>query len=204
MSSDPPATAEGDAPGDPLEDLRDDRALMAAHLRGDARAFDTVFRRHRHRLWAVALRTIGNPEDAADALQDALLSAYRRADSYRGEAAVSTWLHRIVVNACLDMMRRRAVRPTTPITEDTEQVALRRDATDQSVTSLMVHEALATLPDDQRIAIVLVDLEGWSIDEAARVLDCAPGTVKSRCWRGRARLAPLLRDLRHEDPEGTS
>ena len=71
--------------------------------------------RHRDRLWAVALRTLGNPDDAADALQDALLSAYRGAAGFRGNSAVTTWLHRIVVNACLDLARRKAVRPTQPL-----------------------------------------------------------------------------------------
>ena len=74
--------------------------------------------RHRDRLWAVALRTLGDPEDAADALQDALISAFRAAGGFRGEAAVTTWLHRIVVNACLDRMRRRKARPTVPLPEE--------------------------------------------------------------------------------------
>src|SRR3954471_11420069 len=96
----------------------DDRTLLARHLSGDAGAFGLLVERHRDRLWRVALRTLGNPEDAADAVQDALLSAYRAAASYRGDAAVTTWLHRIVVNACLDLARRRASRPTTVLTED--------------------------------------------------------------------------------------
>ena len=80
----------------------DDRELMALHVEGNPDAFGEIFRRHRDRLWAVALRTIGDPEEAADAVQDGLISAYRNASSYRGDAAVTTWLHRIVVNACLD------------------------------------------------------------------------------------------------------
>ena len=70
-----------------------------------------IFSRHRDRLWAVAIRTLGDPEEAADALQDAMISAFRRASSFRGDSAVTTWLHRIVVNACLDRLRRRAARP---------------------------------------------------------------------------------------------
>jgi RNA polymerase sigma-70 factor (ECF subfamily) len=192
-----------DVGSDPREDPRDDRAVMAAHLRGELHAFETLVRRHRHRLWAVALRTTGNPEDAADALQDALVSAYRRASSYRGEAAVSTWLHRIVVNACLDLLRRRASRPSISLPADAAELAAPGDAMAARDTSLLVQEALAQLPVEQRTAIVLVDLEGLSVDEAARILDCAPGTVKSRCSRGRARLAPMLRGLR-DDGSGTS
>ena len=97
------------------DDARDDRALLAAHVAGDPDAFTVLVRRHRDRLWAVALRTMRDREDAADALQDALLSAFRNAAAYRGDAAVTTWLHRVVVNACLDRMRRRAVRPSVPL-----------------------------------------------------------------------------------------
>src|SRR6266540_5831348 len=99
----------GDAPSD--------HALLRAHLAGDRNAFNQLIRRHRDRLWAVALRTLGDREEAADALQDALLSAYRAAGRFRGDAAVTTWLHRIVVNACLDRARRRQSRPTVPLPE---------------------------------------------------------------------------------------
>src|SRR5258707_14455167 len=95
----------------------DDRTLLTLHVDGDADAFGELFRRHRDRLWSVALRTLSDPEEAADALQDAMLSAYRAAGSFRGDAAVTTWLHRVVVNACLDRMRRRSVRPTVPMPE---------------------------------------------------------------------------------------
>mgnify|MGYP000998739669 FL=1 len=82
-----------------------DHELLQAHVEGDPEAFGVLFRRHRDRLWAVALRTMGNPDDAADGLQDGMISAYRRAGSFRGDAAVTTWLHRVVVNACLDRIR---------------------------------------------------------------------------------------------------
>src|SRR5437588_6659966 len=94
-----------------------DRALLARHVDGDADAFGELVRRHQDRLWRVALRTLGNPDDAADAVQDALVSAYRAAPAFRGDAAVTTWLHRITVNACIDLTRRRASRPTTTLTE---------------------------------------------------------------------------------------
>jgi RNA polymerase sigma-70 factor, ECF subfamily len=191
-------SSTGDAVVDPA--VPDDRALLAAHLAGDPDAFGELVRRHRDRLWAVALRTIGDREDAADAVQNALVSAFRNASSYRGDAAVSTWLHRIVVNACLDLVRRRSVRPADPLPEDeARHPADPRDAIGSRVTSLVVEEALATLPVEQRAAIVLVDVQGYSVEEAAQILDCAPGTVKSRCSRGRARLLPLLAHLRNPD-----
>ena len=88
-----------------------DRDLLRRHVQGDTEAFGVLFLRHRDRLWAVALRTLGDQEEAADALQDAMISAFRRAADFRGDSAVTTWLHRIVVNACLDRIRRRAARP---------------------------------------------------------------------------------------------
>ncbi len=186
-------------------DERSDVDLLAAHVAGDPDAFATLFTRHRDRLWAVAVRTMGNPHDAADGLQDGLVAAYRRADSFRGDAAVTTWLHRVVVNACLDRLRAAKVRradalpddlddrrdrgssytSTSPV-DDPEQAAVADDR------RRAVLEALATLPADQRAALVLVDMEGYSVEETAAILDCAPGTVKSRCSRGRARLLPLL------------
>jgi len=81
-------------------------------VNGDNDAFGLLFTRHKDRLWAVAVRTLGDPEEAADALQDAMISAFRQASGFRGDSAVTTWLHRIVVNACLDRLRRRAARPT--------------------------------------------------------------------------------------------
>ena len=96
-------------------------AGVAAHVAGDATAFGVLFARHRDRLWAVALRTTGDQEDAADALQEAMISAFRRAGSYRADAAVTTWLHRIVVNACLDRLRRRKVRLAEPLPDDLEE-----------------------------------------------------------------------------------
>ena len=176
----------------PLEQLpvqqRPDRDLMAQHCAGDPDAFGELFRRHRDRMWAVALRTTGNRELAADCLQEAFLAAFRRADSYRGDAAVTTWLHRIVVNACLDRLRRE--RPVVPLPD--REIADRHDVPGQVDTRLDVHEALARLPEGQRIALVLVDMHGLPVAEAAAVLEVAEGTVKSRCARGRAALATLL------------
>ena len=184
----------------PDEDDATDRALLAAHLAGEPNAFDDLVRRHRQRLWAVAVRTLRDPEEAADAVQDACLSAYRSAASYRGDARVTTWLHRIVVNACLDRARRRAVRPTVPLPE--RPVADPRDHLTERETHLEVERALAALPDDQRLALVLVELQGLSVSEAAEVLGVPDGTVKSRCFRGRARLAVSLGHLRNPDAPG--
>lgn len=189
---------EADAADDTPDDAAD-RALLAAAAAGDPEAFGRLVARHRDRLWAVAVRTLPGREDAADALQDALLSAYRASGSYRGEARVTTWLHRIVVNACLDRARRSAARPTVPLPEGPHEPADPHDALGARDTALALHAALARLPEDQRAALVLVDLEGLSVQEAARVLQAPEGTVKSRCARGRARLAVALGHLRNPD-----
>ena len=195
-----------------MAEERSDLELLHAHVGGDADAFGELFGRHRDRLWAVALRTMGNPHDAADGLQDGMVAAFRRAGSFRGESAVTTWLHRVVVNACLDRMRASRVRAADALPDDLEERAGRGalvsaasaedDPAERAVADerrRMVVEALAGLPPDQRAALVLVDMEGLSVAEAAAVLDCAEGTVKSRCSRGRARLAPLLGVLRAPD-----
>ncbi|MFR9730584.1 RNA polymerase sigma factor SigM [Saccharopolyspora sp. MS10] len=178
--------------------VRSDADLIAAHTSGDPDAFAELFRRHRDRLWAVALRTMRDHEDAADALQDAMISAFRNAGSFRAESQVTTWLHRIVVNACLDRIRRRQARPTVPLPETgPAEPAVRRDAIDEQVTRMAVQDALAALPEDQRAAIVLVDVQGYSVADTAAVLGIAEGTVKSRCARGRVKLATLLGHLRN-------
>jgi RNA polymerase sigma-70 factor (ECF subfamily) len=186
---------------------RSDAELLGDHVDGDPDAFAELFARHRDRLWAVALRTMGNPEDAADGLQDGLIAAFRRAGSFRGEAAVTTWLHRIVVNACLDRIRAAKVRRADALPDDLEDHGGRgslvtrdgtRDPADLSVAAerrRRVLAALDTLPAAQRAALVLVDMEGYPVNEVAEMLGCAEGTVKSRCFRGRARLAELLGDL---------
>jgi RNA polymerase sigma-70 factor (ECF subfamily) len=179
---------------------RSDLELLRAHADGDPTAFEEVVRRHRDRLWAVALRTVREPEEAADALQDALISAYRAAGSFRGDSAVTTWLHRIVVNACLDRIRRRQVRSTVPLPEEGPgEPADLRDRVAERDTAMVIEEALGRLPVEQRAAIVLVDIEGYSVADTAAMLDVAEGTVKSRCARGRARLAILLGQLRNPD-----
>ncbi len=168
-------------------------------MSGDPDAFGTLFARHRDRLWAVAVRTLGDPDDAADALQDAMISAFRGAGRFRGDSAVTTWLHRIVVNACLDLLRRRAARPATSglAAEALDAVAAGHGpAQPDTDTSLDVTAALRTLPPEQRAALVLVDMLGYPVAEAAAVLGISEGTVKSRCSRGRARLLPRLVHLR--------
>jgi RNA polymerase sigma-70 factor (ECF subfamily) len=184
-----------------------DAELLAAHVHGDREAFATLVRRHQDRMWAVALRVMRNPDDAADALQDAYIAAFRRAGSFRGDAAVTTWLHRVVVNACLDRLRSLKARAADALPEDLDRAP--RLGVDPPVDPVEAAEdrdqvlaALGRLNPDQRAALILVDMQGYSVEEAATILGCAPGTVKSRCARGRAKLAPWLAALRQPIGKG--
>jgi RNA polymerase sigma-70 factor (ECF subfamily) len=170
---------------------RSDAELLAAHVAGERYAFEELFLRHHRQLHRLARLTSRSPEDAADALQDAMLSAHRSAGTFRHDAAVSSWLHRIVVNACLDRLRRVKSHPTAPL-EDVHPVP---DRTAQVDTAVVVQRALMRLPVGQRAAVVAVDMQGYSIADTAQLLGIPEGTVKSRCARARARLAQLLGHL---------
>ena len=179
----------------------DDATLLARHVAGDPQAFGTLVGRHRNRMWSVALRTSGNREDAADAVQDALYSAYRGAAPFRGGSAVSTWLHRIVVNACFDIARRRAGRPVvaSDVIPDVAAPDTPAESGHQAVMAM-----LAQLSAEQAAAVALVDIEGFPVAEAADILGVPAGTVKSRCARGRARLAAVLGNASAPPPVSTT
>ena len=182
------------SPGEPS-----DATLLRRHAGGDPDAFGVLFKRHSGRLWAVALRITCDPDDAADALQEAMISAFRRAGDFRGDSAVTTWLHRIVVNAALDQLRRRPARPAAwsgdPDELSVPEPRLLTDSAPGTDSRLDVDAALRTLPPPQRAALVLVDMLGYPVADAAAILGVSAGTVKSRCARGRAKLLPLLSHL---------
>jgi len=192
------ATAEEGGPSD--------AELLARHVSGDPDAFGELFARHRDRMWAVAVRALSDPEEAADALQDAMLAAFRSAGSFRGDSAVTTWLHRIVVNAALDRTRRRAARPTTACQDEEALDALATGSqslagpSDSTDTAIDVRGALQQLVPEQQSALVLVDMLGYPVADAAQVLGVPEGTLKSRAARGRARLRSRLAHLRPGAP----
>jgi RNA polymerase sigma-70 factor, ECF subfamily len=207
-------------------DQPSDAELLRRHVDGDAEAFGRLFARHKDRLWAVALRTVSDPEEAADALQEAMISAFRRAGDFRGESAVTTWLHRIVVNAAVDRLRRKSSRivawsgdaetlealaahgthglgsPSLSAATGSAAAASAADPADAVETRIDVDAALRLLPPQQRAALVLVDMLGYPVAEVAEILGVSAGTVKSRCARGRARLLPYLSHLRTKSPNG--
>lgn len=180
-----------------------DADLLAAHCRGDADSFAELFLRHRNRMWAVALRITADPVDAADVVQDAVIRAMRASCDFRGECAVATWLHRIVTNAAIDFLRRR--HPVVGLDEVTlasqaEAWPPQRWPEASVALSVDLERAFQQLPVEQRLAVYLVDYEGWPIAEAAAALGCAQGTIKSRCARGRQRLAKILVGYRNQLP----
>ena len=178
-----------------MNQVASDETLVREHLSGQAGAFEELFRRHRNRVYSLCYHVLGNPEDAADAAQDAFLSAYRSLGGFKGKAAFSTWLHRVAVNAALDLARRRSHTATVPL-----DPKLHADSTGDHArateTALVVAHALAGLPLEFRAAVVLRDVQALSYEEAAAALDTPVGTAKSRVHRGRAMLAEALEEFR--------
>jgi RNA polymerase sigma-70 factor (ECF subfamily) len=185
----------------PITDQADrDRDLLRRHLAGDPDAFAALVRIHGDRMWAVAVSMLRDREDAAGAVQEAVLSACRGAAAFRG-ASVATWLHCGVVTACLDRLRRCTARPQMPWpvggptdgpTDGTDRPAGPRDAVAEGDTRLAVDAALSRLPEVLRLAVVLVDIQGHSVTDAAAMLAVRVDTVHSRCAQARAKLAVML------------
>jgi RNA polymerase sigma-70 factor (ECF subfamily) len=179
----------------------DDQELVIRAAAGDVAAFNGLVERYQSLAYNVAFRALGDPEAAADATQDAFLSAFNGLRAFRG-GSFKSWLLRIVTNACFDAGRRAQRRPSTsldamletPGGEDVaidpgpqpEVAALRAEVVEQ------IQDALLRLPFDQRTVVILCDLQGLSYDEIADVTGAAVGTVKSRINRGRLRLRELL------------
>jgi RNA polymerase sigma-70 factor, ECF subfamily len=174
-----------------LDSERSDELLVRAFLDGDQNAFSDLMRRHEDRVFGLAYRITGNRPDALDATQDAFISAFRRASSFRFDSAFTTWMHRVTLNACYDLLRKRG--RTTPEEHPEDEKGHGAAALDDAVAlRLDVAQALAALPEDYREAVVMHDLGGLPYEEIATTTGVAIGTVKSRISRGRRRLAELL------------
>lgn len=174
-------------------DTRPDERLVSDFLGGDDSAFGKLVARHEDRLFSLALRMTGNRSDALDATQDAFVAAFRRAGSFRGDAAFGTWLYRITINACQDLLRKRG----RDLVEDLEQEESPRIASGERVEDTVIARvdlarALAALPEEYREAVVMHDLGGVPYDEISTLTGTPMGTVKSRISRGRRRLTELL------------
>jgi RNA polymerase sigma-70 factor, ECF subfamily len=169
----------------------DDRALVTRASAGDRAALDVLLDRHADRIHAVCHRVVGNSDDALDATQEAMISVARNIGRFDGRAAFTTWIYRIATNAALDELRRRTRRPQ-PVETLPEPAKAATPLDDRVGARLDIDAALALVPEDFRVAVVLRDLCDLDYAEIAAVLDVPPGTVRSRIARGRAALAQVL------------
>ena len=179
-------------------DERTDEELLSAFVQGDHQALNTLLQRYKEMHYAIACKRIfGDRELARDGVQEAWITISRKAHTFRGDSKLSTWMYQIVDRACIDLLRKTQVRPQLVESEiDVEnRVEVSEDFTDGAENRIRIYDALAQLPEDQRAALTKVVLEGYSVEDAARVLGVPAGTIKSRCARGRATLAILLADL---------
>lgn len=185
----------------------DDLALVEAASRGDRAAMDRLLRAHHDRIFAVCRRITGNDADAADASQDALIAIVRNLDRFDGRSAFGTWAYRIATNASLDELRRRSRRPVV-VNNDLASTDRHLSVVDPVASARidsvadrhLIDDALAHVPDDFRIPLVLRDVADLDYAEIAAALEIPLGTVKSRIARGRLALAQAIRAGNHIDP----
>lgn len=168
---------------------RSDEELLSSFLHGDEFCFQELMGRHEQKVFAVALKITGSRADAMDAAQEAFVTAFRRAESFRGEAAFGTWLYRIAINAAKDVVRKR--KPTEELPGEAGWVSQAR-VDDTVALQMDLAAALRDLPDEYREAVVMHDLGGIPYEQIAEATGVRIGTVKSRISRGRRRLAELM------------
>jgi len=181
-----------------MDGAREDRTLVARLREGDVTAFEDLYRRHSGKLFNVAFRMTGSAADAEDVLQDVFLQVHGRLDSYRGEAALGTWLYRMMVNACLDHLRSRQHRQqaATDFLADVEGFdppAHPSWQPDRALDRMDLEAAINQLPPSYRVAFVLHDVEGHEHHEVAEMLGIATGSSKSLLHKARLRLRAILR-----------
>jgi RNA polymerase sigma-70 factor (ECF subfamily) len=172
-------------------DVRSDEELMHDYLAGEKNAIAILLERRRDWMWSVARKTVRDVAIAEDAVQEAMTAVFRKAHTFRSESKVTTWMYMIVQNACIDLLRKESIRP--PLS-DGDDAAIQESTSfaDQSDTKVIITQALTTLPDEQRLALTMTIIEGYTTDEAAAIAGVAPGTIKSRCSRGKEALAAYL------------
>ena len=179
---------------------RSDRDLLESFLGGENDAFSGLMERHEDRIFGLCLKMLHNRSDALEAAQEIFITAFRRAASFRGDSAFGTWLYRIGINHCKDVLRKRKDVLLEADQLDIERVDTRQRGVDEVATlRLDLSKALAELPDDYREAVVMHDLGGVPYEEIATVTGVPVGTVKSRISRGRRQLARLLEPAEHMD-----
>ncbi len=182
----------------------EERRLISTAQRGDVESFNALVRLYESRVYNLCYRMLGDGDSAADAAQDAFFSAFRNLRSFRG-GSFRSWMLRIATNTCYDALRARKRRPTTSLDIDDNdsddssplQIADAGEAPDEFALRRelagAIQQALDTLPDEQRLAVVLSDIQGLAYEEIAQIMNANLGTVKSRLSRGRARLREALK-----------
>ena len=199
--------ADGQQSATPDEQADLEAALIHRSLDGDLDAFNGLVDLHQRAVYNLCLRMLGSPAAAEDAAQDAFLSAYRAMRGFRG-TAFRPWMMRIAANACTDELRRRQRRPTSsldaPLPGTGESLDVADTVAGPEVEALRgeqaaaIQAALLKLPSDQRLAVILCDMQGYAYEEIAAAMRCSVGTVKSRISRGRDKLrrelGPLMRE----------
>ena len=183
-----------------------DEELVRRFRAGEPEAFTDLVRRHQPRVYSVCLRVLGDADAAADVAQDTFLTVLRKLDGFRGDAAFTTWLHRVAVNACYDELRRKRRRPMLHVVADDgaehEPGAPAPDHADEVAGTRDVAAALASIPEQFRMALVLADVQDMAYEQISEVLDVPVGTVKSRVHRGRLALAAALGIDAGREPRG--
>ncbi len=173
-----------------------DETLVRRYLDGDVAAFEDLMRAHEDRVFAICLRMLRDREAALDATQETFVAVFRKADRFAGRSAFSTWLYRVAVNTCYDILRRQRRRPTTTLPDHVEPPdPTTEDQLRSADLRPEIEAALAALPTEFRSAVVLADLEDLPLQEVGEILGVPVGTVKSRVFRGRRLLAQALGNL---------
>ena len=174
-----------------------DIELIDQYLKGDVDAFNELVAAHEDRVFAICLRMLRNREAALDATQDTFLTVFRKADRFKAQAAFSTWLYRVTVNTCYDHLRREKRKRADQLPDSYDPVDVQAtDPFNAVEVRPEIEEALAALSVEFRSAVVLVDLQGMSLEQASDTLEVPTGTIKSRLFRARKQLAQSLGNLR--------
>ena len=190
----------------------DDQTLVRASQRGDMAAFEELVARHRDRIYARAYSMMRNEEEAVDLSQEAWVKGWQRLRQFQGESSFGTWLTRIVINLCLDQLRRRKRQHAESIEEmDEESGGVERqmpvvtvnptERLERAELRQRIDRALGQLSDAHRTVLVLHEFEGMEYKTIAQTLGCSMGTVMSRLFYARRKLAALLADLKNEKRE---
>jgi RNA polymerase sigma-70 factor (ECF subfamily) len=179
-----------------VTEVERDEDLVRRFRAGESEAFTELVQRHQQRVYSLCLRVLGDHEAAADVAQETFLTVLRKLDGFRGDAAFTTWLHRVAVNACYDELRKRKRRPMLHVATrdgpEHEPGPPAIDHADEVAGTRDVAAALTSIPEEFRVAVVLADVQDMAYERIAQVLDVPIGTVKSRVHRGRLALASAL------------